>query len=74
MLRKLQTFPHWRLLVLPDHPTNIATRKHGYAPTLWAMGGSDVAAGTASNYDEITAARGSSFDKGHELMEFFLRG
>ena len=28
-----------RILVMPDHPTNIATRKHGYAPTLFAMAG-----------------------------------
>ena len=31
VLEKLKTFPQWRILVMPDHPTNIATRKHGYA-------------------------------------------
>src|SRR5437762_8941093 len=31
VLEKLRTFPEWRIMVLPDHPTNIATRKHGYA-------------------------------------------
>jgi 2,3-bisphosphoglycerate-independent phosphoglycerate mutase len=42
VLEKLRTFPEWRILVLPDHPTNIATRKHGYAPTPFAMAGTRV--------------------------------
>ena len=74
VLAKLKTFPEWRLLVLPDHPTNIATRKHGYAPTLWAMAGSDIQPANAAAYDEPTARTGQSFERGHELMEFFLRG
>ena len=39
VLEKLRTFPQWRILVMPDHPTNIATRKHGYAPSPFAMAG-----------------------------------
>ena len=39
VVQKLKTYPEWRVLVMPDHPTNIATRKHGYAPTLFAMSG-----------------------------------
>jgi 2,3-bisphosphoglycerate-independent phosphoglycerate mutase len=74
VLAKLQTFPHWRLLVLPDHPTNIATRKHGYAPTLWAIAGSDITPVGAVSYDEDQARLGTAFEKGHELMEAFLRG
>lgn len=74
VLSKLQTFPHWRLLVLPDHPTNIATRKHGYAPTLWAIAGSDVPASGTAHYDEVEALGGTAFARGHELMEAFLRG
>jgi 2,3-bisphosphoglycerate-independent phosphoglycerate mutase len=74
VLKKLQTFPHWRLLVMPDHPTNIATRKHGYAPTLWAIAGSDVSPTGATGYDEAEAKKGKAFANGHELMEYFLRG
>lgn len=74
VLKKLQTFRHWRLLVLPDHPTNIATRKHGNAPTLYAIAGSDVSPTGAKSYDEVEALKGTAFGKGHELMEAFLRG
>jgi len=42
VLEKLSTFPEWRILVMPDHPTNIATRKHGYAPTPFEMAGTRV--------------------------------
>src|SRR5439155_15665032 len=29
VLEKIRTFMEWRILVLRDHPANIATRKHG---------------------------------------------
>lgn len=73
VLAKLRTFPQWRLMVLPDHPTNIATRKHGYAPTPFAIAGTGVAA-SGRAYTEADAATGTAVGRGHELMELFLRG
>ncbi len=74
VLEKLKTYPEWRIMVLPDHPTNIATRKHGYAPTLFAIAGSDIADASGAAYDEpAAAATGLKLERGHELMEFFLR-
>ena len=75
VLEKLRTFPSWRLLVLPDHPTNIATRKHGYSPTPFAMCGTGVNGVVKQPYSERNAAAGGmSINEGHELMEFFLHG
>ena len=75
VLEKLKTFPDWRILVMPDHPTNIATRKHGYSPTLFAMSGSNVRPAAPATYTEKNAAAGGLFiERGHELMEYFLRG
>jgi 2,3-bisphosphoglycerate-independent phosphoglycerate mutase len=71
-LAKLRTFPEWRLLVLPDHPTNIATRKHGYAPTPWLIAGSDISGGSFYAYHESQAARGLALAHGHDLMPHFL--
>ena len=75
VLEKLKTYPEWRILVMPDHPTNIATRKHGYAPTLFAMAGTHVHSAFQRPYTEA-AAKSSDLhiEKGHELMEYFLRG
>jgi 2,3-bisphosphoglycerate-independent phosphoglycerate mutase len=75
VVEKLRTFPEWRVLVMPDHPTNIATRKHGYAPTLFAMAGTRVNNTVARPYTEAAArAADLHVERGHELMEFFLRG
>jgi 2,3-bisphosphoglycerate-independent phosphoglycerate mutase len=74
VLEKLRTMKDWRILVMPDHPTNIATRKHGYAPTLFAMAGSNVKPTGAMGYSEKNAAGGLTIEKGFELMEYFLRG
>ena len=74
VLQKLKTFPEWRILVLPDHPTNIATRKHGYAPTPFAMAGTGVANLVKLPYSEKNAGTGLKIEQGHQLMEYFLRG
>jgi 2,3-bisphosphoglycerate-independent phosphoglycerate mutase len=73
VLEKLQNFPEWRLLVMPDHPTNIATRKHGYGWPPFCMAGSNVRAQQRKPYNEANAtASGLKIERGHELMEFFL--
>jgi 2,3-bisphosphoglycerate-independent phosphoglycerate mutase len=75
VLERISRYPEWRILVLPDHPTNIATRKHGYAPTLFAMAGSDVKSAGPMAYSERTAkAAGLHLEQGHTLMDYFLRG
>ncbi|HEY2586822.1 MAG TPA: cofactor-independent phosphoglycerate mutase [Tepidisphaeraceae bacterium] len=75
VLEKLRTFPEWRIMVLPDHPTHIATRKHGYAPTCFAMAGTRVKSLVPAAYSERNAAASDlQIERGHELMEFFLRG
>jgi 2,3-bisphosphoglycerate-independent phosphoglycerate mutase len=74
VLEKLKTFPEWRILVLPDHPTLISTRKHGYAPTPFEMSGTGVSGVVQQPYSEKNAlAGGMNIGKGHDLMEFFLR-
>ncbi|MBC7785133.1 MAG: cofactor-independent phosphoglycerate mutase [Burkholderiales bacterium] len=72
VLDKLRSGDQWRLLVLPDHPTNIATRRHGYAPTLFAMCGIGLAPGGSTAYSEAQAVRGQTISEGHELMAAFL--
>ena len=72
---RLKRFAEWRILVLPDHPTNIATRKHGYAPTCFAMAGTGVRKVDKGMYSERNAvASGLHIEEGEKLMEYFLRG
>jgi 2,3-bisphosphoglycerate-independent phosphoglycerate mutase len=75
VLEKLRTYNEWRILVMPDHPTNIATRKHGYAPSPFAMAGTRVKSVVKAPYNEKNAAASDLFiQHGHELMEYFLHG
>jgi 2,3-bisphosphoglycerate-independent phosphoglycerate mutase len=75
VLEKLRSFEQWRMLVMPDHPTNISTRKHGYAPSPFAMAGTGMVSLLKSDYNERNAAASDLFiEHGHELMEYFLRG
>jgi 2,3-bisphosphoglycerate-independent phosphoglycerate mutase len=75
VLAKMKTFDQWRVMVLPDHPTNIATRKHGSAATPFCMAGTRVAAARQfTTYNEKNAiASDLKITRGHELMEYFLR-
>jgi 2,3-bisphosphoglycerate-independent phosphoglycerate mutase len=75
VLEKLRKFPEWRILVMPDHPTNIATRKHGYAPSPFERAGTRVRSVVKGPYSERNAAASDlKIERGHELMEYFLRG
>jgi len=75
VLEKISTFPEWRILVMPDHPTNIATRKHGYAPSPFCMAGTRVKSVVKCTYNEANAAASDlKIERGHELMDYFLRG
>jgi 2,3-bisphosphoglycerate-independent phosphoglycerate mutase len=74
LLEKLQTFPKWRIMVLPDHPTNLQSRKHGSAATPFCMAGTNVNALRKATYCERNAqACDLKIRDGHLLMEYFLR-
>jgi 2,3-bisphosphoglycerate-independent phosphoglycerate mutase len=75
VLEKLRTFPQWRILVMPDHPTNVSTRRHGSAPSPFEMAGTRVRSLVTHRYNEKNAAASDLFIRaGHELMEYFLHG
>jgi 2,3-bisphosphoglycerate-independent phosphoglycerate mutase len=66
---------NFRMLLLPDHATPIATRTHADDTVFFGMYGSDISPGGFSHYNEKEAAKaGLYFDKGHELMDYFIRG
>ncbi len=72
LLDALPQYGAWRILVSPDHPTPLRTRSHGRGFVPWAIAGSGIAA-SGQTYDEPSAASGRHrFDRGHELMRFFL--
>ncbi|HEV8290393.1 MAG TPA: cofactor-independent phosphoglycerate mutase [Tepidisphaeraceae bacterium] len=75
VMQKLKTFSEWRILVMPDHPTLISNRKHGYGPAPFAMAGTNVKSNPKGKYCEKNAAGSNLYlERGEELMEYFLRG
>jgi len=64
----------FRILVLSDHATPVTLKTHSRDYVCFAMYGTDIEPGTIKHFNE-KEARLSKFriDKGHELMEFFIR-
>lgn len=63
----------YRILVSPDHPTFLRTKTHSYGYVPFAMCGTGLAASGAKTYDEETAAASPVvFDRGCDLMPYFL--
>ena len=63
----------WRMMISPDHPTFLSTKKHthGYVPV--AMAGTGIDADAATSYgDTVAAGSELSFDQGWDAMRWFV--
>lgn len=58
-----------RLLVMPDHPTPLASRTHTLEPVPFLLWGTGFAANGAASYSEVAAgATGLFIDPGYSIM------
>lgn len=74
IVARLAREPQWRLLVAPTHGTSVQRRRHiaGAVPILLA--GNDIESNRGEAYDEPNCAAGElQFERGTELMQYFLR-
>jgi len=70
----LQKYNGWRMLVMPDHPTPCKGQAHTGGPVPFAMAGTGISPLLGNPFSETFAAQsGLKFEKGHELMEYFLK-
>ena len=78
ILRGLEPFPDFRVLALPDHPTPIVLKTHSSEPVPFVIFSSEdrkKPTQEGSFFDETSAQKTGCFlDRGHELMEKFIRG
>jgi 2,3-bisphosphoglycerate-independent phosphoglycerate mutase len=75
ILKHLQSGKSWRMMVLPDHPTPIRLRTHCSDPVPFALAGLEITGAQKKVYSEANSrTSGIRIDKGHELMEYFLKG
>ncbi len=74
VLNSLGNHENWRILVLPDHPTPVRSRAHSADPVPFAMAGTGMTGILHLGFGETNAAKsGFRVNKGHELMEYFLK-
>ena len=75
LMRTLGDGPHYRLMVLPDHPTPIRLRTHTGDPVPFAWCGQGIPGSGAQGFSERGAASSSlRVDEGHMLMGRFIDG
>lgn len=73
VLRRLNGFPGWRILIAPDHPTLCTTRGHSSVPPPFCYAGAGIVPNGASRLTEPEAGRtGLWADPGHTLMGSFF--
>ncbi|HXG20524.1 MAG TPA: cofactor-independent phosphoglycerate mutase [Methylomirabilota bacterium] len=78
MLAGLQEFPHWRVLLMPDHATPVALKTHSPDPVPFAILSSDdvkSARHRPVSYNENSAqSTGLIIPEAWTIMEKFIRG
>ncbi len=73
LLNALSQYEDWRILVSPDHRTTLSTRAHAHGAVPFTVAGTGIVTKGQVSYDEVVAkAGGMLFERGHELMPWFL--
>jgi 2,3-bisphosphoglycerate-independent phosphoglycerate mutase len=73
LLDALEKHGQWRILVSPDHRTPLRTRTHSHGAVPFAVAGTGVESKGQASYDEnVAAVSALAFERGHELMRWFL--
>jgi 2,3-bisphosphoglycerate-independent phosphoglycerate mutase len=71
----LRSYDDYRILVMPDHPTPVTTKKHAHGMVPLAVCGSEISPDGANSYDEVAAAASPIvFPLGWKLMETLVKG
>ncbi len=73
ILKALKNKKDFRIIILPDHATPISLKTHSADPVFFGMYGSGVTKKGFLNYNEKEALKSDLyFEKGHELMPYFI--
>ena len=74
ILKALEQYPEHRILITPDHPTPVSTKKHSHGWVPFTIAGSGVHPDASSTYNEVSASEsGLQIPNGWELMPRFMR-
>ncbi|MGL4513323.1 MAG: cofactor-independent phosphoglycerate mutase [Lacipirellulaceae bacterium] len=74
LVERLRSAGDWRLMISPDHPTFLATKKHTHGDVPVCMAGVGIEADSSTAYDDrVASASPLAFPQGWEAMGWFLR-
>ncbi|MCE2813692.1 MAG: cofactor-independent phosphoglycerate mutase [Planctomycetaceae bacterium] len=75
LFKALKDHGDYRILITPDHPTPVSTKKHSHGWVPFTIAGKGIYADGSRSYDEVSAAQsGLQIPKGWELMPRFIQG
>jgi len=75
ILEALERKKNFRIVVLPDHATPLSVKTHTADIVPFGIFGKGYAAGGFAGYSEKEAEKSELyFEKGYELMEYFIKG
>lgn len=70
----LQARGDWRMMISPDHPTFLSTKKHTHGDVPVAMAGTGIDADEFTAYGDTNASQSSlAFDQGWDTMRWFVK-
>jgi 2,3-bisphosphoglycerate-independent phosphoglycerate mutase len=70
----LKEYDSYRIIVLPDHPTPVETQAHSDEPVPFAMAGDGIKGILQKPFSEENGHEsGFRIERGHEMMEYFLK-
>ena len=73
--QSLQAYGDYRILITPDHPTPVSTKKHSHGWVPFATCGAGIKPSGQGSYDEVAAAdSGVQIKNGWELMPNWIAG
>lgn len=69
----LESRGDWRMMISPDHPTFLSTKKHTHGDVPVAIAGTGIAADASTAYGDTVAAESTlAFDEGWNAMRWFI--
>jgi 2,3-bisphosphoglycerate-independent phosphoglycerate mutase len=75
LMGRMKEFAQYRIMILPDHPTPLSVMTHTAEPVPFVIYDSRSPLNNpGAAYCEEAGARGLYVERGHELMELFIRG
>ncbi len=73
LVAAIKTKGDWRVMVSPDHPTFLSTKKHSHGDVPVCMAGTGIASDEFTEYHDRSATKSDlAFEKGWDAMPWFI--